>query len=69
MIELTKMNHEKFLINPNNVEIVEMTPDTLVCTISGRKYYVLESPQEISERFLEYYTRINNSHRTGKTIK
>jgi len=63
------MNHEKFLINPNNVEIVEMTPDTLVCTISGRKYYVLESPQEISERFLEYYTRINNSHRTGKTIK
>lgn len=69
MIELTKMNNEKFYINPNNVEIVEMTPDTLICTVSGRKYYVLESPQEISNRFLEYYSQINNCRRAAKTKK
>jgi flagellar protein FlbD len=63
------MNHEKFFINPNNVEIVETTPDTLVCTVSGRKYYVLESPQEISDLLLEYYIQVNNSRRAAKAKK
>lgn len=59
MIELTKMNKEKLYINPNQVEIVETTPDTLITVISGRKYYVLESPQDLSRLIFEYYVKIN----------
>jgi flagellar protein FlbD len=59
MIELTKMNNETFYINPNVIEIIENTPDTLITTISGKKYYVADSVQEISNKFIEFYKKIN----------
>jgi flagellar protein FlbD len=63
MIELTKMNQEKFYINPNLIEIVETTPDTLISTMSGKKYYVLETAEEVSTRLMEYYVNINTRSR------
>ena len=47
MIELTKLNGSKILININLVEIIEETPDTVVIFASGRKIIVKESRQEI----------------------
>lgn len=66
MIELTKMNSEKFFLNPNLVEMVEMTPDTLISMMSGKKYYVLESVEEVSEKFRQYYVGINSPARRQK---
>lgn len=66
MIELTKMNSEKFFLNPNLVEMVEMTPDTLISMMSGKKYYVLESVGEVSEKFRQYYVGINSLARRQK---
>ncbi len=63
MIELTKMNNEKFYMNPNQVEIIENTPDTLITTISGRKYYVLEAAKDVSQMIMVYYCNINNRTR------
>lgn len=63
MIELTKINNEKFYINPNLVEIIENAPDTLITTISGRKYYVLEEAQQVSQMIMLYYHSINNRNR------
>lgn len=65
MIELTKMNNEKFFLNPNLIEMMETTPDTLISMTSGKKYYVLENVEEVREKFMEFYTTIN-SH-GGKT--
>jgi flagellar protein FlbD len=44
----------KFYINPELIQIVEATPDTVVTLVSGRKLLVKDSPQEIAERFIEY---------------
>lgn len=66
MIELTKMTNEKFFINPNLVEIVEKMPDTMISTMSGKKYYVLESVEEVSEKIMEYYKTINTHSRKPK---
>ena len=41
MIEVTKMDSHKILINPDHIEVVEETPDT------GRKFIVKESRQDI----------------------
>lgn len=60
MIELTKMNNEKFFISPHLVEIAESTPDTMITTISGKKYYVLETVQEVVEKITNYYKDINS---------
>ena len=63
MIELTKMNGDKFYINPNLVEIIEHTPDTLITTISGKKYYVLEKAGEVSNMIVTYYKRLHTRNR------
>ena len=37
MIELTKLNDIKFSVNPELIEIVETTPDTVITLTTGRK--------------------------------
>jgi len=66
MIQLTKMNGEKLYINPNLVEIMEKTPDTLISMLSGRKYYVLETAEEVSNDMIDYYVAIQARSRNRK---
>jgi flagellar protein FlbD len=47
MIEVTKLNGVKILINPDLLEQVEETPDTVLSFTTGRKLIVKESRQEI----------------------
>ena len=47
MIEVTKINGVKILVNPHLLEIVEETPDTVLTLTTGRKIIVKESRQEI----------------------
>lgn len=47
IIELTKLDTRKILINPDMIETVEGTPDTVLILYSGRKLLVKESPKEI----------------------
>lgn len=47
MIEVTRLNGTKILINPDLIEFVEETPDTVISFTTGRKIIVKESRQEI----------------------
>ncbi|MBD5540503.1 MAG: flagellar FlbD family protein [Lachnospiraceae bacterium] len=47
MIEVTRLNDTKILINPDLIEFVEETPDTVITFTTGRKIIVKESRQEI----------------------
>ena len=47
MIEVTKLNGEKVLVNPHLFEIVEETPDTVITMTTGKKIIVKESRQEV----------------------
>ena len=47
MIEVTKLNGIKFLVNPHLFETVEETPDTVITLTTGKKIIVKESRQEI----------------------
>ena len=47
MIEVTKLDSHKILINPDYIEIVEETPDTVISLTTGRKVIVKESRQDI----------------------
>lgn len=47
MIEVTRLNNTKVLINPDLIEFVEETPDTVITFTTGRKIIVKESRQEI----------------------
>ncbi len=47
MIEVTKLNGVKILVNPLLFEVVEETPDTVITLTTGKKIIVKESRQEI----------------------
>ena len=47
LIEVTKINGVKILVNPHLLEIVEETPDTVITLTTGRKIIVKESRQDI----------------------
>lgn len=58
MIELTRLNEVKFSINPELIEIIETTPDTVITLTTGRKFIVKESRQEVKNLVLSYKREI-----------
>lgn len=54
MIAITKFNGEVMIVNAELIETVEKTPDTIVSLITGKKYMVKETVEEIIAKVLEY---------------
>lgn len=54
MIEVTKINGTKVLINPDLMELVEETPDTVIAFTTGRKIIVKESRQDVKNLVKSY---------------
>ena len=54
MIELTKINGTKVLVNPDLMEFVEETPDTVIAFTTGRKIIVKESRQDVKNLVKSY---------------
>ena len=54
MIEVTKLNGLKTLINPDLIETVESNPDTIISFTTGRKIIVKESRQEVNNLVKSY---------------
>ncbi len=54
MIEVTKLSGQKILVNPDLLEMVEETPDTVVTLTTGKKIIVKESRQEIKNLVKSY---------------
>lgn len=54
MIELTRINGIKFSVNPDLIEVIETTPDTVVTLTTGRKLIIKESRQEVKNIVLSY---------------
>ena len=58
MIEVTKINGTKVLVNLDLIEVVEETPDTVVFFTTGRKIIIKESRQEIKNLVKSYRKEI-----------
>ena len=54
MIILTKLSGERFALNPDLVQRVEASHDTVVTLVDGAKYLVAESLDVVAERMLAY---------------
>jgi flagellar protein FlbD len=54
MIQLTRINHKQLVLNSDLIEHIEVTPDTIVTLVTGQKFVVLESSDEIIERILRF---------------
>jgi flagellar protein FlbD len=58
MIQLTRLNGSKLVINALLVEMIEATPDTVVSLTNGKKVVVKESVHEIIRESTEYFRRV-----------
>jgi flagellar protein FlbD len=58
VILLTRLNGTEFYLNPELIQSVEKTPDTVITLLNEKKLVVRESPELIRERYIEYRQRI-----------
>lgn len=54
MIRLTRLNGSSFVLNCDLIETIDETPDTVISTINGKKYVVLENVEEIIQKVIQY---------------
>ncbi len=58
MIRVTRLNGERFALNPDLIERVEGHPDTVAFLVDGTKYIVRESVDEVLDEIREYRASI-----------
>ena len=58
MVEVTKINGQKILVNPDLMETAEETPDTVISLTTGKKIIVKESGQEVKNLVKSYRKEI-----------
>ena len=54
MIQLTRLNHAQLIVNSDLIEHVEVTPDTVITLTNGQKIMVLESPDDVIEKVIQF---------------
>jgi flagellar protein FlbD len=59
VINVTRLNGGKVVINAELIELVEALPDTTITLQNGHKYIVAEALDEIIERTLTYRRALN----------
>lgn len=58
MIEVTRLNGEKYFLNPALIETIESRPDTVIKLTTDKKLIVKEDPSDIINRIIEYNRNI-----------
>ncbi len=58
MVELTRLQNQKIIINADLIEFVESTPDTVITTTTGKKIIVRETAKEVVDKVVKYKREI-----------
>jgi len=59
MIQVTRLDDRKIIVNADLIESIEETPDTLISFTTGRKLMVRESLEDILGRIIEYRKKVH----------
>jgi flagellar protein FlbD len=59
MINVTRLNGNRFVVNAEQIRYLEATPDTVITLISGDRFMVKESMEEIIKRAIEYQRQVH----------
>lgn len=61
MVTLTRITGAQFALNPDLIERVDCTPDTVITLVDGTKYLVQESLDEVVCAVRDYRARVLGS--------
>jgi flagellar protein FlbD len=59
MIALRRLNNQAIMVNPDLIETLEATPDTVVTLTNGNKLIVRDTMDEIRDKIVEFKRRIH----------
>lgn len=59
MIQLTGFNDVSFYLNSNEIERIDIIPETAIILLNGKTYIVKESVEEVLNRIVEFKRRIH----------
>jgi flagellar protein FlbD len=60
MIPVTRLNGKEFFINPDLIQTMEATPNTVITFTNDQIIVVKESPQVIVDRIIVFRSRVRN---------
>lgn len=63
MIELTKINGEPILVNPDQIEFIEVIPESRVIMMNGKFHIVSEDKDVIMKKIIAYNQEIRKGYR------
>lgn len=69
MIKLTKLNNEIFVVNCNQIESIEMIPETKVVLMNKDFYIVQEDIDEIIEKIIEFNAKITDLNKRIQIVQ
>ncbi|MEW8955123.1 flagellar FlbD family protein [Clostridium sp.] len=58
MITVRAMTGKDFILNCDHIEKIESVPETLITLTNGKKYIVMETPNEVIKRAIEYKNKM-----------
>lgn len=58
MIELTRLNGERMVVNSDLIRYAEASPDMVITLVTGDKIVVSESTAELIDRVIAYRSRL-----------
>ena len=63
MIVLRKMNNERFLVNHNQIECIELIPEGKIVMMNHAYYLVKDTVEEIIQKIADYNAKVQDIHR------
>ncbi len=54
MIELTKINGETIVVNPDQIEYIEFMPESKLIMVNGKYHVVVETREEIINKTVAF---------------
>ncbi len=60
MIPVTRLNGKEFYINPDLIQTMEATPNTVITFTNDQIIVVKESPQVIVDRIIVFRSRVRD---------
>ena len=63
MIVLQKMNGERFLVNHNQIECIELIPECKIVMMNHDYYLVRDTVEEIIHKLADYNAKVQDIHR------
>lgn len=69
MIKLTKLNNEIFVVNCNQIESIEMIPETKIVLMNKDFYIVQEDLDEIIDKIIEFNAKITDLNKRIQIVQ